>query len=56
MRPCCAAGTEGSRVSVEAKLVAQTMLTATVTFVEVLSAFLSSFYSELTNDENKTSG
>jgi hypothetical protein len=45
----------GSGLSVEAKLVAQTMLATNVTFVDTLSAFLSAFFGELTNDENKIS-
>jgi hypothetical protein len=36
--------------------VAQTTLATSVAFVEALSAFLSDFYGESTNDENKTSG
>jgi hypothetical protein len=32
------------------------MLATSVAFVKALSAFLSDFYGELTNDENKTSG
>jgi hypothetical protein len=44
----------GSRVSGVAKLMAQTMLTSSVAFVDVLSAFPSTFYGELANDENKT--
>jgi hypothetical protein len=46
----------GSRVSGEAKLAAQTMLATSVAFVEALSAFLSNFHGELTNDEKRTSG
>jgi hypothetical protein len=36
--------------------VTQTVLATSFAFVEALSAFLSDFYGELTNDENKTSG
>jgi hypothetical protein len=43
-----------SKISGEAKLVAQTMLTTSVAFVEAVSAFLSNFYAELINDENRT--
>jgi hypothetical protein len=56
MKPSYAARITGSGVSGEAKLVAQTMLATSVAFVEALSAFLSNFYGELTNDENKTNG
>jgi hypothetical protein len=56
MKPSYTARITGSGVSGEAKLVAQTMLATSVAFVEALSAFLSDFYGELTNDENKTSG
>jgi hypothetical protein len=45
-----------SEVLEEAKLVTQTMLATSVAFLDALSAFLSAFYDELTNDENKTSG
>jgi hypothetical protein len=39
----------------EVKLVAQTMLTVSIAFIDALSGFLSTIYAELTNNENKTS-
>jgi hypothetical protein len=56
MKPSYAAKMPGSGVSGETKLVAQTILATSVAFVDTLSAFLSTFYGELTNDKNKTSG
>jgi hypothetical protein len=41
-------------VSGEAKVVIQTMLATSVAFVDALSAFLSIFYSEFTNNEKET--
>jgi hypothetical protein len=37
-------------------LVAQTIIVTSVAFVDALSAFLSAFHGEMTNDEYKTSG
>lgn len=51
-----AAEIKGSRASGEAKVVARAMLMASVAFVEALSAFLFSFYSELTNDKKQDQG
>jgi hypothetical protein len=56
MKSSYATRTTKSGVSGEAKLVAQTMLATSVAFLDALSAFLSTFYVELTNDERKTSG
>jgi hypothetical protein len=56
MKPSYAARTMESGVPGKAKLVAQTMLATSVSFVDALSAFLSTFYGEFTNDEKKTSG
>ena len=55
MKPSYVARMTGSGVSGQTKLVAQTILATSVVFVDVLSVFLSIFYGELTNDENKTS-
>jgi hypothetical protein len=46
----------GSGAQGEAKLVTQTMLATSVTFMKALSTLLSNFYGELTNAENQTSG
>jgi hypothetical protein len=56
MKPSYATKMTGSGVSGQAKLGAQTILVTSVAFVDALSAFLSTLYGELTNDENKTSG
>jgi hypothetical protein len=47
---------QGDRSIGGSQALAQKMLTTSIAFVEALSAFLFSFYSELTNDDNKTSG